>query len=85
MVQIWYSYAACYAYVMLNNAMGMCIYDDVSAWHHKVNTIKGGSWPLFIIGNADLKLNTSVLFCLPQVNDHYWSYAKWKDLFDEHT
>ena len=33
---------------------------------------KGGSWPLFIIGNADIKLTTSVLFCLPQVNEHYW-------------
>ena len=32
-----------------------------------VNTIKGGTWPLFIIGNADFKLITSVSFCLPQV------------------
>ena len=25
-----YAYTACYAYVMLNNATGMCIHDDVS-------------------------------------------------------
>ena len=40
--------------------------DDVIEWNHKVNTIKGGSWPLFTIGNADLKLTTTVLLCLPQ-------------------
>ena len=43
MAHICYTYAACYAYIMLNNATSMCIYDDVSAWHHAVNTIKGGS------------------------------------------
>ena len=72
MVQIRYAYAACYAYITLNNVTGTCIYDDVCAWYHEVNTIKGGSWSLFIKGYADLKLNTSVLFCLPQVNEHYW-------------
>ena len=25
---------------------------------------------MFIIGNADFKLTTSVLFCLPQVNEY---------------
>ena len=50
MVQIRHAYAACDAYVTLNNATGMCIHDDVSAWHHEVNTIKGGSWSLFIMG-----------------------------------
>ena len=29
---------------------------------------KGGSWSLFIIENADFKLSTTVLHCLPQVN-----------------
>ena len=36
---------------------------------HVVNTIKGGSRPLFIIGNAYFKLTTPVLFCLPQVKE----------------
>ena len=54
---IWTSHLC---YIMLNDAMGMCIYDDIITWHHRVNTIKWGSWPLFIIGNADLKLLTSV-------------------------
>ena len=43
MAQIHYAYAVCYAYVTLNNAMGTCIHDDVSASHHEVNTIKGGA------------------------------------------
>ena len=40
MAQIHYGYATCYAYVTLNNTIGTCIYDDVSAYHHEVNTIK---------------------------------------------
>ena len=43
--------------------------DSATAGHHQVNTIKGGSSSLFTIGNADFKLTTSVLFCLPQVNE----------------
>ena len=35
-----------------------------------VNTVKGGSSSLFTIGNADFKLTTSVLFCLPQVKQY---------------
>ena len=43
MPQIHYAYAACYSYIMLNNTTSMCIYDDISAYHHAANTIKGGS------------------------------------------
>ena len=35
--------------------------DGTTAWHHWENTIKGGSSFLFIIGNADSELNTSVI------------------------
>ena len=35
--------------------------DGATAWHHQVNTIKGGSSFLFTIGNADFELPTSVI------------------------
>ena len=44
--------------------------DGTNAGQHQVNTIKVGSSSLFTIGNADFKLTTSVLFCLPQVKEH---------------
>ena len=43
--------------------------DGTTARHHQVNTIQGASSFLFTIGNADFELTTSVLFCLPQVNN----------------
>ena len=68
----------CYAYVTLTmlTLHLLCLHYTINimsmylcrSCHHVVNTIKGGSRPLFIIGSADLKLITSVLFCLPQVN-----------------
>ena len=67
LVQICFVYAVCYAYITLLMLWAHAFYDDISAWHHVINTIKWGFWPLFIIGNADFKLNTYVLFCLPQV------------------
>ena len=67
-MQIPYAYTACYTYVMLR---AHALDNDVSTCHHVVNTIEGSSWPLFIIGNADFKLTTSVLFCLPHINEPY--------------
>ena len=49
-----------YTYVTLWMLWSRAFYDDVSVWCHEVNTIKRGSWSLLIIGNADLKLLTTV-------------------------
>ena len=54
----------CYTFNAISTSMMMAL-----PQHHQVNAIKGGPSPLFTIRNADFKLTTSVLFCLPQVNE----------------
>ena len=54
--------------------------DGTNTWHHPVNTIKGGSSSLFTIGNADFKLTTSVLLCLPQVKEYSMILNKLIDI-----
>ena len=57
------------------------VYDDgANAWHYQVNTMKGDSSSLFTIGNADFKLTTSVLFCLPQVKEYFVILNKLIDI-----
>ena len=46
----------CYA----KNVICTWFCEDVSVWHHREHSIKGGSWLLLIRGNADLKLLTTV-------------------------